>query len=67
MSCQHFFLKYDVLFSTPVLSKLKGLILATKDIEYYHQHSILFNYFTVDLNNVAYCVIWPCSECLTTL
>lgn len=60
MSCQHFFLKYNVLFSTPVLSKLKGLILATKGIEYYHQHSIPFNHFTLDLNNVAYCVIWPC-------
>lgn len=64
MSCQHFFLKYNVLFSAPVLSRLKGLILAMKSTEYYHPHSIPFNHFTLDLNNVAYCVIWPCSVLL---
>lgn len=61
MSCQHFFLKYNFLFSGPVLSRLKGLILAMKSLEYYHQHSIPFNHFTLDLNNVAYCVTWSCS------
>lgn len=64
MSCQHFFLKYNVLFSVPVLSRLKGLVLAMKGIEYYHQHSIPFNHFTLDLHNVAYCVTWPCSVSL---
>lgn len=64
MSCQHFSLKYNVLFSTSVLSKLKDFVLATKSIKYYHQHSIPFNHFTLDLNSVAYCVIWPCSVSL---
>lgn len=61
MSCQHFFLKYNLLFSTPVLSRLKGLVLVMKGIEYYHQHSIPFHHFTLDLNNVVYCVSWLCS------
>lgn len=61
MSCQHFFLKYNLLFSVPVASWLEGLILAMKGVEYYHQRFISFNHFTLDLNNVAYCVTWPCS------
>lgn len=64
MSCQHFFLKYNMLFNAPVLSRLKGLILGVRGIEYYHQHSIPFNHFTLDLNNEAYYVTWPCSVSL---
>lgn len=61
MSCQHFFRTCNVLFRAPVLRRLLGLILAMKGIEYYHQHSIPSNRFTLDLNNVSCCVTWPCS------
>lgn len=61
MSCQHFFRTCNVLFRAAVLRRLLGLILAMKGIEYYHQHSIPSNRFTLDLNNVSCCVTWPCS------
>lgn len=60
MSCQHFFLKYNLLLSVCVAIWLESLILAVKGVEYYHRF-ISFNHFTLDLNNVVYCVTWPCS------
>lgn len=63
MSCQHFFfpLKYNLLFSVPVVRRQEGLVPARKGVEYYHQRFISFNHFTLDLNNVAYGAAWPCS------